>query len=273
MERASMSLRIEQPTGSAVCIVRVDGDMDMSVVPEIRSAIDHAVGAGCVNIVLDLASATYADSSALGLLVWLDRRLQPLNGRLVLAGADRNIGRVLELSGLVGVAPSIVMAADAEQAVSGLDLPPETTDPLWCRDLLVHARVEEMSRVRSEVCDLVAPTGLGDSALFDLKVAVGEALANAVRHGSPSGASDEVDVTVAAYDDRVVVSVRDKGAGFDGAPAAGDDVYASGGRGIMFMRALMDRVEFSVSDTGGTEVRLTKRLPLPSTELSDAGDA
>jgi anti-anti-sigma factor len=268
-----MSLRIEQPGGSPVCIVRVDGDMDMSVVPEIRAAIDHAVGAGCVNIVLDLAGATYADSSALGLLVWLDRRLQPLNGRLVLAGADRNIGRVLELSGLVGVAPSIVLAADADQAVSGLDLPPETDEPLWHRDLLVHARVEEMSRVRAEVCELVAPTGLGEGALFDLKVAVGEALANAVRHGSPAGGDDEVDVTVTVYEDRVVVSVSDKGSGFDGAPAAGDDVYASGGRGIMFMRALMDRVEFMASDKGGTVVRLTKRLPLPLAEPAGRGDA
>jgi anti-sigma regulatory factor (Ser/Thr protein kinase) len=176
---------------------------------------------------------------------------------------------VLELSGLVGVAPTIVMAASADGAVSGLDLPPESDEPLWESRRRVRAKVEEMSRVRGDVCDLVAPTGLGESALFDLKVAVGEALANAVRHGSPGGESDEVEVVVAAFADRVVVSVRDEGAGFDGAPATGDDVYASGGRGIMFMRALMDRVEYSMSERGGTVVRLTKRLPL-SAELASA---
>lgn len=263
-----MSLRIEQPGGSRVCIVRLDGEMDMSVVPDVRSAIDHAICSGCVHIVLDLSHVTYADSSALGLLVWLDRRLEPVSGRLVLAGADRNVSRVLELSGLVGVAPSIVMATDADQAVSGLDLPLETNEPLWERQLYVPARVAEMSRVRAEVCDLVVPTGLEEGALFDLKVAVGEALANAVRHGSPGGEADEVDVRVTAFADRVVVSVRDKGAGFHGASAADDDVYASGGRGIMFMRALMDRVEFSASEEGGTVVQLTKRLPFSLEEAA-----
>jgi anti-anti-sigma factor len=268
-----MSLRIEQPGGSSVCIVRIDGDMDMSVVPEVRAAVDHAVDSGCVHLVLDLSRVTYADSSALSLLVWLDRRLQPVNGRLVLAGADRNVSRVLELSGLVSVAPSIVMATDAEAAIAALDLPPETDEPLWERRLRVRARVEEMSRLRSEVCDLVAPTGLDEGALFDLKVAVGEALANAVRHGSPGGESDEVEITVTVLADRVVVCVQDKGAGFDGAPTAGDDVYASGGRGIMFMRALMDRVEFSANEDGGTVVRLTKRLPAQSTAASARADA
>ncbi len=256
-----MGLRIEQPSGSPVCVVHIDGDMDMSVVPEIRSAVDRAVDGGCAHIVLDLAAVTYADSSALGLLVWLDRRLQPLNGRLVLAGAGRDVSRILELSGLIGLAPSIVMAGDAEQAVTGLEMPLPADEPLWERHLVVSARVEEMSRVRSDVCDLVEPLGLGEHEVFDLKVAVGEALANAVRHGSPGGEADRVDVTVGAYGDRVIVSVRDTGSGFDGVPAAGDDVYASGGRGIMFMRALMDRVEFAASDDGGTVVRLTKRLP------------
>lgn len=258
-----MGLLIEQPGGSPVCIVRIDGDLDMSVVPDVRSAVDHAVAGGCVHVVLDLSAVTYADSSALSLLVWLDRRLTPVSGRLVLAGADRNVSRVLELSGLVGVAPSISMADDAQAAAGALDLTPPASEPLWQQHVDVAARVEDMSRVRGTVCEMVAPLGFDDAALFDLKVAVGEALANAVRHGSPGGSEDLVGVTVTAYGDRIVVSVRDSGAGFDGAPPEADDVYASGGRGVMFMRALMDRVEFARSDDGGTLVSLTKRLPEP----------
>jgi anti-sigma regulatory factor (Ser/Thr protein kinase) len=36
------------------------------------------------------------------------------------------------------------------------------------------------------------------------------------------------------------------------------DLYAPSGRGIMFMRALMDRVEFETAGGGGTLVRLVK---------------
>jgi anti-anti-sigma factor len=257
-----MGVRIERPGGSSACVVHVDGDMDMSVVPDIRSSVDAAVSSGCSCVVLDLSGVTYADSTALGLIVWLDRRLQPLGGRLVLAGADRNVNRVLELSGLVGLAPSIVIAGDAEQALGDMELPAEPSDPSWERQLSVPAEVARMSGVRTCVCELIAPLGLSEGAVFDLKVAVGEALANAVRHGSPGGAADEIHVTVCAYEDRVVVSVRDTGGGFDGDPLSVDDVYASGGRGVMFMRALMDRVEFGRCDDGGTLVRLTKRLPI-----------
>jgi anti-anti-sigma factor len=241
--------------------VHIEGDMDTSVVPDVRSAIDRALDSGCTSVVLDLSAVTYADSSALALIVWLDRRLRPTGGRLVLAGANRNVNRVLELSGLIGVAPSIMVASDAEQALSRLDLPPVEDEPLWEHRLAVRASVDEMSRVRTDVCALVEPLGLGEAAVFDLKVAVGEALANAVRHGSPAGDSDEVEVTVSAYRDRVVVAVKDTGSGFDGVSPAGDDVYASGGRGIMFMRALTDLVEFDERAEGGTVVRLTKRLP------------
>jgi anti-anti-sigma factor len=255
-----MGVRIERPGGTSACVVHVQGDMDTSVVPEIRSSVDAAIALGCTCVVLDLAGVTYADSSALGLIVWLDRRLHPLGGRLVLAGADRNVNRVLEISGLVGLAPSVVIASDAQQALSGLGLPPERSVPSWEERLVVCAEVARMSGVRNRVCDLIAPLGLTEGAVFDLKVAVGEALANAVRHGSPGGSGDEVQVTVSAYEDRVVVTVQDAGGGFDGDPLSGDDVYASGGRGVMFMRALMDRVEFTRCEDGGTAVRLTKRL-------------
>ena len=51
---------------------------------------------------------------------------------------------------------------------------------------------------------MLSRSQIPDAALFDIKVAVGEALANAVRHGSPGGPADEVDIDVSAYDDRVV---------------------------------------------------------------------
>jgi serine/threonine-protein kinase RsbW len=254
-------------------VVHVDGDMDAALVPEIRTKIDADIASGCSCVVLDLAGVVYADSSALGLIVWLDARLEPVGGKLILAGADRNINRVLELSGLVGLAPSIAIARDAEAALARLELPPERMEPTWEKHLRVPAQVERMSGVRTLVCDLVAPLGLEEGALFDLKVAVGEALANAVRHGSPRGEHDDVDVTVSTYQDRVVIGVRDTGAGFDGDPASGDDVYASSGRGVMFMRALMDRVEFSRCADGGTIVRLTKRLPKGIVPVGDAAGA
>jgi anti-anti-sigma factor len=269
-----MSVGFERPDGAAACVVRLSGELDLSVVPEVRTAVEAALESGCASVVLDLEDVTYADSSALSLLVWLDRMLQPLGGSLVLAGASPDVTRVLELSGLLGFAPSVAIAADADAALAGLEPVSGRGEAIWEERIDVPALVEHMSRVRARVCELAAPLGLHEAALFDLKVAVGEALANAVRHGSPGGERDEVNVSVTAYPDRITVSVRDAGRGFDGASESGVDVYASGGRGVLFMRTLMDHVEFARAEDGGTVVRLTKRLPavafVPDTGAVDA---
>jgi anti-sigma regulatory factor (Ser/Thr protein kinase) len=68
-------------------------------------------------------------------------------------------------------------------------------------------------------------------------------------------------VRIIAYEDRVVLEVMDNGPGFDGVHSGSQDVYAPSGRGIMFMNALMDRVEYLPSPVSGTLVRLTKHRP------------
>lgn len=253
-------MTIEHGSDASVCVVRLRGEIDMSTVPEIRTSVESAVLSGCANVVLDLANVSYADSSALGLIVWLDRLLEPRQGKLVLAGANRDVGRVLELSGLVGLAPTIVAAVDVSEAVSGLDMPDRSSEPLWFDTLSLSADVEALPSIRARVCELLDEVEMSEAAIFDVRVAVGEALANAIRHGSPGGVADVVRVTVAAFRDRVAISVIDSGTGFDGTPGASDDLYAASGRGVMFMRALMDRVEFAEGPGGGTSVTLVKHL-------------
>jgi len=249
-------LRYDDESGA--CVFGVDGDIDAANVPGIRKDLMAALESGCSSVVLDLSRVSYADSSALGLLVWLDRQLSPIQGRLVLAGANRDVNRVLQLSGLVRVASTDSTSPNVSAALEGLDLPEATAEPLWCQEIVMPARVEELAAVREEACALISGLTFGEAALFDIKVALGEALANAVRHGSPEGDRSEVLIDVEAYEDRVMIRVRDTGCGFDGEHACSSDVYASGGRGIMFMRALMDRVDFAVPEQGGTVVTLVK---------------
>jgi anti-anti-sigma factor len=243
------------------CIVRLVGDVDVAVVPELQIGLQEAMVGGCENVVLDLAQVTYADSSALGLLVWLDRRMVPQHGRLVLAGANSDVARILEISGLVSVATSIATSDDVSSALGGLNLPSGPNELLWHHRIEVPLDVNRLSAVRDEVSDLVAPLGFSEGAIFDIKVALGEALANALRHGRPRSGEAMVSVGVDAYADRVVLEIADNGLGFDGATERVDDLYAPSGRGIMFMHALMDRVEFDPAPGGGTVVRLDKHRP------------
>lgn len=255
-----MKIVTEHQGEGGACVVRVRGDIDIVTVPEVRDALESAMNRGCSNVVLDLEHVAYLDSSALGLLVWANRELSPRHGQLVLAGADRNVSRILEISGLVAATPTISEVRDPGAALAGFDRSIEPEVPDWERTLEFPAVPAALAQARGEVCDLLEPLGIPESVFFDIRVAVGEALANAIRHGSPRGDADPVSVTVSAYDDRVVIVIADRGEGFDGESSSDGDPYASSGRGVMFMRALMDSVEFARLPGGGTAVTLVRHI-------------
>jgi len=260
-----VKIDMEYRDEARACVVRIDGELDLQTVPNVRGNIVTALERGCVNIVLDLSNVSYADSSTFSLLVWLDRELVPRNGKLVLAGANGNVSRVLELSGLVGAAPTIAATLDVSAALSGLDLGAPAAPPLWSEGMTLPASASTLAEVRASVCDVLAPLQISEATMFDIRVAVGEALANAIRHGSPGGASDSIQIEITAYADRVSIKVTDTGNGFDGATCRSDDLYASSGRGVIFMKALMDTVEFSSCTDGGTAVTLVKHIMAPGT--------
>lgn len=250
-----------------MCVADLHGEMDLAVVDGLRPQIEAMLESGCVNFVLDLSDVSYADSSALGLVVWLNDRVAPEGGRIVVAGATRGVSRILELSGLLTVAPTICDAESADAALTSFAPDGVGLEPLWTECVEAPAAVSELAGLRARVGEIMDPLGLSEQAEFDMKVAIGEALANAVRHGSPRGEADSVRVAVTAFADRVEVVVDDSGGGFDGCPTGAGDLYAPCGRGVPFMRALADRVEFECSDGGGARVRLVKHIRAGGPEL------
>lgn len=256
-----MEFAIEHAQDASLCVVRLRGELDMVSVPQVKLAVGESLARGCHNVVMDLRELTYADSSSLSLLVWLDRELDARGGRLVLAAANPNISRVLALSGLIGLAPTIVTVPDVDLAIDGVTLGERTEPALWQEHLTIPAAPDALPEARTHVADLLATLDIPEPTLFDIRVAAGEALANAIRHGSPGGERDEIEIDVAAYSDRVEIAVTDTGCGFDGIACASGDLYAESGRGVMFMRAFMDQVDFEALPEGGTAVTLVKHVP------------
>ena len=163
---------------ASACVARLSGDIDVSVVPELRHDLEASIDSGCSNLVLDLTHVTYADSSALGLLVWLDHKLRPVEGRVMLAGANQDVMRILELSGLARLSTSIGMSEDIDSALAGLEMGPTSAEAQWTRRICIAADIDRLAGVRDEVAELVTPLGFADSSVFDIKVALGEAAAS-----------------------------------------------------------------------------------------------
>lgn len=99
--------------------------------------------------------------------------------------------------------------------------------------------------------------GVGAAEIDDILLALTEACANVVHH---AGDQDEYQVDVAIDDTVCRITVLDDGEGFD--PEAVEDERSplDGGRGLVLMRALVDRLAFRETADGRHAVFLEKQL-------------
>ena len=130
--------------------------------------------------------------------------------------------------------------------------------------LEIPASAEFVALVRLVVASLAsARRQLQDDRIDDLKLAVSEACTNAIEAHRSSGIDHPVCVRAYEGEDSFVVSIDDRGAGFDPEalpehPPVTDPerLNFERGLGIPLIRTLVDNVEFDSSDDG-TSVRLT----------------
>lgn len=122
------------------------------------------------------------------------------------------------------------------------------------RRVEISVRVPTDLDVVEETVDLVARHCLAcgvspRAARFVVRVALCEALANAIQYGNRLDPEKRVHVSVQVDDDALQVLVSDEGSGFD--PAAVPDptdptrIDLEEGRGLFLIRQLMDEVWFN----------------------------
>ncbi|MBN1511698.1 MAG: ATP-binding protein [Phycisphaerae bacterium] len=102
--------------------------------------------------------------------------------------------------------------------------------------------------------------GYAEETLFAVKLALEEAMTNAVKHGNGCDPNKRVTVRYLVTDEKIEVIVCDEGGGFEPSgvpdPTTPDRLPLPNGRGIMLMRAYMDHVAYR---RNGTEVYMMKR--------------
>lgn len=105
---------------------------------------------------------------------------------------------------------------------------------------------------------VLALTGSDEDA-FNVKLALEEALTNAMRHGNALNAALKVSITIQADEQKIVMDVHDQGKGFDYErlpdPTTAGFVNKPSGRGVFLMRKLMDVLEFY---DGGRGIKMVK---------------
>src|SRR5262245_57798435 len=138
-----------------------------------------------------------------------------------------------------------------------------TEDLLVKVDLILPGDVSAISPVVESVMRIVTEMGCAAGREFEIELALREALANAVEHGSGHDPSKEIQCCVACDHARgMLIVVRDPGPGFDPAsipsPILGPNLVPTGGRGLHLINQLMDEVRY---EKGGTEIHMRNHPP------------
>lgn len=137
-------------------------------------------------------------------------------------------------------------------AQDGADATPWTT-------LELKSALSEVRSVETDILNSCQMHGYGEADLFAIKLALEEALVNAVKHGNGLNPEKLVRIKYHVTDIRADIVVEDEGRGFNPAevPDATDDQHLEmcSGRGILLMRAYMSNVVFSPA---GNKVTLTR---------------
>ena len=93
-------------------VVEVDGVLDLYSAPRLKSAVLDSTPPGHAAVV-DLLGVDFVDSSALAMIVSVDRELRSRGGTLVLVASDAPGTRALELSGIARTIPVVPTRAAA----------------------------------------------------------------------------------------------------------------------------------------------------------------
>jgi serine/threonine-protein kinase RsbW len=131
-------------------------------------------------------------------------------------------------------------------------------------DLLIPSDPAEARRIQEDIERLLCGRHLHEHDVFSIKLALEEALVNAIKHGNQLDRSKKVRIAYQLLADRFDVLISDDGAGFDPNdvpdPTAFENLERPCGRGLMLMRHYMTEVTFN---SRGNCVTMSKTFRSP----------
>jgi serine/threonine-protein kinase RsbW len=128
-------------------------------------------------------------------------------------------------------------------------------------DLVIPSDPAEARRVQEEIERLLRAHEASEKDIFGIRLALEEALVNAIKHGNQMDRSKKVTIVSVIHAERFEIRITDEGTGFDPGdvpdPTAVENIERPCGRGLMLMRHYMTEVSFG---DRGNSVRMAKVL-------------
>jgi len=112
----------------------------------------------------------------------------------------------------------------------------------------------EVPRIQDEIENRLRCHHFDDRDIFSIRLALEEALVNAIKHGNQMDRTKKVHISYQLHPDRFDVQISDDGGGFDPGdvpdPTAFENLERPCGRGLMLMRHYMTEVTFNDRGNG-----------------------
>ncbi|MEU3555677.1 STAS domain-containing protein [Streptomyces fragilis] len=102
-----------------LAVIALSGDFDITTAPAVRARALELIAKGHADLVADLASVTFCDSSGLGALIGIWRCAKDADGSLTLAAIPDRLGRLLSVTGMDTFLPAHPSADAALAARQG----------------------------------------------------------------------------------------------------------------------------------------------------------
>ena len=116
------------------------------------------------------------------------------------------------------------------------------------RDTVIASDLAAARQLQTEIEEALQTGQFGEMEIFAIKMAVEEALVNAIKHGNQLDPAKSVRVTYRVSPERFEVCITDEGPGFDPNdvpdPTAPENLERPCGRGLLLMRYYMSEVSF-----------------------------
>lgn len=139
--------------------------------------------------------------------------------------------------------------------------PARDSNPVHAAEVVIPSDSDAARRVQDQIEQLLVAQRACDRDIFCVKLALEEALVNAIKHGNGLDRAKKVHIRYRLAADRFEVSITDEGPGFDPDdvpdPTALENLERPCGRGLMLMRHYMNRVEYQGR---GNTVSMSKTL-------------
>ncbi len=127
--------------------------------------------------------------------------------------------------------------------------PPSNLGPPPFTDVRIPSDPAEARRVQEVIEKHLQAMPASDQEVFSVRLALEEALVNAIKHGNQMDRDKQVHVAYRFLGDRFEIRITDEGGGFDPNdvpdPTAVENLERPCGRGLMLMRHYMTEVYYN----------------------------